>query len=144
MRGDDLPREEFTLSQDDRRSSSIERNMETSNIAPTQASGAVDQRPAPDDEDGVVMLTAIGAARLLGLSSRQVYRLVEERRIPHVRFGLRGGIRFERGVLAEWLRAEMLKGIEDGSSKTGASLGRRLHGPRPAGRPESIPAVAWP
>ena len=57
------------------------------------------------------MVKVNDAAAILGISRRQVYRLIERRAVPHIRLG--GCVRFERGVLEQWVRDQMLKGFEE-------------------------------
>ena len=95
-----------------------------------------------EQAEEVQMLTPDEAAELLNVSRRQVYRLVQNRVIPHVRLG--GCIRFERGVLVQWVKDEMLKGIKaDDRSQERPPVGRRLLHHGRTGHPDAIPPVTW-
>lgn len=49
------------------------------------------------------LLDVVGAAELLDVSTRTIYRLVKEQKIPHGRVGKK--IRFHRQSLVRWIAA---------------------------------------
>ena len=49
------------------------------------------------------LVTVSGAARLLGVSRRTIERLVSRGQLPFYNLPIRGGLRFERRQLLDWL-----------------------------------------
>jgi len=90
---------------------------------------------------GVEMLNADGAAEVLGCSRRQVYRLVQTHAIPHVHLG--GTVRFEKNVLEQWIRDEMMKGVRDGGEEAREAVERGLLRAAGGRGPDAIPPFAW-
>jgi excisionase family DNA binding protein len=67
-----------------------------------------------------LLISVRDAARLLGLPHNEVYRLVREGRIPHVRVGASGrGIRIPRQGLGAWVLAEAECHAEDAAGGDG-------------------------
>jgi len=94
------------------------------------------QRPTLD------MVKVNDAAEILGVSRRQVYRLVEDRAIPHVHLG--GCVRFERGVLVQWVLDQMMKGVkEHGRSEARKPLDRGLVPGTARRSTGAIPPFSW-
>ena len=94
------------------------------------------------ESGGIEMLTVAEAADILCISRRTVYRLVESQKIPHMK--LSGCVRFEKNILEQWIRDEILQGIQkNGSSKKRSAMGSGLQGPRRDRGPEAIPPVVW-
>ncbi len=67
--------------------------------------------------DPVEVISADEAATLLGVSRRMIYKLAEQREIPHFRLGT--SLRFERGTLVAWIRARL-----EESTALGPAAGR--------------------
>lgn len=97
-----------------------------------------DEKPKPQSLE---MLNADEAAPILGLSRSQVYRLVKQRLVPHVKLG--GCIRFERGVLETWVREQMMKGVSSASTQARQPVDGGLRVPRLVGGPDPIAPVSW-
>ena len=66
-------------------------------------------------EDGLKpLLTVEQAAQVLGLSRWTLYRMVSERRVPHVHLGR--AVRFEPGKLQQWVAVNRVA-VEDRTSR---------------------------
>ena len=113
--------------------------------APTQRPQALDppgEAPGGEGQD-LQMITPEEAAKLLRVSKRQVYRLVERGDIPSLRLG--GCIRFDKPTLVGWVHNQMMKGLADnGCTAKRDQVGRRLELPGRARGPAPIPPVPWP
>lgn len=67
---------------------------------PTKPPRGAPRRATPPPQSAPLM-TVIQVAELLGISTPYVYRLVHERRIPHLKFG--HYVRFDPADLHRWL-----------------------------------------
>ena len=54
-------------------------------------------------------------AKLLSVSQRQVYKLVQEGKIPHFKVGK--SLRFDPDTIAAWLEKNMAENSPDGTAK---------------------------
>lgn len=70
------------------------------------------------------MLRVPEAAALLGIGTRTLYRLVEERKVPHLKLG--GAVRFERTIRVEWIHSQMLQGADHVGTSTREPVDVRL------------------
>lgn len=57
------------------------------------------------DQD-LEILTAEQLADLFDVSDRTIYRKVEKKEIPFFRIGKKGGIRFLKSTILEWIQAQ--------------------------------------
>ncbi|GMV42220.1 MAG: hypothetical protein AMXMBFR64_39360 [Myxococcales bacterium] len=95
-----------------------------------------------DKKRSIEVITVDDAANVLGVSRRQVYRLVEAKAVPHLRLG--GCVRFERGLLEAWIKSEMMKGVQaDGGTTARDDVGGGLLYRSPEREARAVPPVAW-
>jgi excisionase family DNA binding protein len=64
--------------------------------------------PEPEKPERAEMLSYREAAKFLGLPVATLYSLVRERRVPHVRLGLRL-VRFPREELRRWVASRLVE-----------------------------------